>query len=557
MRKTLLILVILLLMPVTLAKSGHMSLLAVSEKDGIETGTIADLYLEIVPGQGRVFIDTFPLTKLDTQLSTRFAKSIACNFLDKDCSNYDFFYTIRAKSSIVGGPSASGAVAVLTIALLDNLELDEKTAMTGTINSGGIIGPVGSVAAKVTAAQEANFTKVLIPEFGIDDELKNSTKDLGIGIVNISTLEEAIFEFTGKKYNKDAVLTIDADYQRVMGEIAEDLCNRARSFSKSVEGNNSFISSANVSLEKAEGLIRLKKYYSAASYCFTSNIKYHYAEQINITRGSFFEQINITRDAIKEFEDTIDRKEIKTLIDLQTFMIVKERIIEAKENLNESQDLSRRKDQQIYSLVFAIERLNSAKTWSQFFDTGKKNTIKKENLKISCINKLAEAEERLQYANLYYPGGLKESEKELRYAYEDAENGDYDLCLFKASKAKANADLILTTIRLQKNQTQELLDKKFELVEDIIANNELFFPIIGYSYYEYAGVLREDDEMSALVFLEYALELSGLDLYFQKEQRSITNYIDFRLLGVFAVGLGLGLIMGVLIRPRKKNRIKF
>ena len=199
MKKLFLLLIILLIIPISFAKSGHMTLLAVSEKDGEEVGAIADLYLDIVPGQGRVYIDTFPLTKLDTQMSTRFAKQIACDFLDKNCNNYDFFYTIRAKSAIIGGPSASGAAAVLTVALLDDLKLDEKVAMTGTINSGGLIGPVGGIKAKIEAASKANITKVIIPEFSVDEN-SSELSVYGIEIINVSTLEEAMYEFTGKNY---------------------------------------------------------------------------------------------------------------------------------------------------------------------------------------------------------------------------------------------------------------------------------------------------------------------------------------------------------------------
>ena len=556
MKKLLLLFLILLLVPVVFSKSGHMPLLAVTEKDGKEVGVIADLYLDIVPGQGRVFIDTFPLTKLDTQMSTRFAKQIACNFLDVNCNNYDFFYTIRARSAIIGGPSASGAATVLTVALLDNLKLDEKIAMTGTINSGGIIGPVGGIQAKLKAAKEANITKVLVPEFSMDENITDYTIDLDIEVVDISSLEDAIYEFTRKMYNKKATLTIDATYQKVMKDIAQDLCNRAKILSTKVEGNSSFIESADEALEKGKDLMNLKKYYSAASYCFTANIKYNFESKINLSEGELEEEIFETEIEIKEFEDFIDKKEIKTLTDLQTFMIVKERIVAAKENLNKSL-INKSIRQRTYTLTFAIERLNSAKTWSRFFDTGKKDTIEKEHLKSSCINKLSEAEERLQYVGLYIKTPLAATRKELTYAYRDAEQGDYDLCLFKASKAKADADLILTTLRLSKNQTTGLIDKKLELVKNVIANNKNFFPIIGYSYYEYAGVLKEEDPTSALIFLEYASELSNLDLYFKSEVKSITSYIDFGLILIFSGGLILGIVIGLFIKPKKKSRIKF
>jgi uncharacterized protein len=560
MKKLLLLILIVMLVPVAYAKSGHMTILAVSEIAGMEFGTTADLYLDILPGRGRVFIDTFPLAKLDTQLSTRFAKSIACDFLDKNCNDYDFFYTIRARSSIVGGPSASGAIAVLTAALLDNLNLDKNTVMTGTINSGGMIGPVGGTAAKIMAADKANFTKVLISDFSLDEDLINKTEGLRINIVDVSTLEEAIYQFTGKKYSKKNTITIDASYIEVMEGLAQDLCSRAREFSKRYTENTSSIQTAREYLEKAEELINTKKYYSAASFCFTANIKYHFEEKSGLSKEDISDEIIKTRNMIMDFENEIDKKEVKTLTDLQTFMIVKERITESKNSLNES-DLLYNDDieKSLQSLVFSIERLKSAETWSKFFGTGKKDPIEKESLRQSCVNKLGEAEERLQYVEIYIERSFVEFRKELNLAYMYAQSEDYDLCLFKASKTKANADLILTTIRADRNQTQELIDKKIDIARKIIANNNAFFPIIGYSYYEYAQVLRYDDPGSALVFLEYSIELSNLDLYFKNEKIRIFRYFDFRMLAVFILGIILGIIISLIftINKRKNRRIRF
>src|SRR3989344_5493554 len=121
----------------------HLKLLAVEETPTGYVGSDADLYLELKDGSGRVFLETTPLTKLDTQISTRFAKEIACDHFDLNCDSYDFFYTINADSSIIGGPSAGAAIAALpTIAVLD-LPYNQEITLTGTINSGGIIGPVG------------------------------------------------------------------------------------------------------------------------------------------------------------------------------------------------------------------------------------------------------------------------------------------------------------------------------------------------------------------------------------------------------------------------------
>ncbi|NJL43971.1 MAG: hypothetical protein HC945_01455 [Nitrosarchaeum sp.] len=149
--------IITLLLPhLTLAAgTGSITLLTVGEDN---TGGTASLYLTIAPGSGSIYLDSLPLSKLDTQSSTRYANQIACNYLDLDCTRYDFFYRIRADSSVVGGPSAGAAMTVLTISLLSNTPLDDSTVITGTINSGGLIGPVAGIAAKARAAKHKDST---------------------------------------------------------------------------------------------------------------------------------------------------------------------------------------------------------------------------------------------------------------------------------------------------------------------------------------------------------------------------------------------------------------
>jgi PDZ domain-containing secreted protein len=63
----------------------------------------------------------------------------------------------------VGGPSAGAAITVLTVAVLDGKKIDQQTAMTGTINSGGVIGPVAGIEQKVSGAKAAGMKRVLIP----------------------------------------------------------------------------------------------------------------------------------------------------------------------------------------------------------------------------------------------------------------------------------------------------------------------------------------------------------------------------------------------------------
>src|SRR3989344_4616263 len=236
------VLIIFVLSNLVLAADQYsIKLLAVQEDgNGKFIGSDADLYLELKPGSGRVFLETTPLTKLDTQLSTRFAKEIACDHFDLNCNQYDFFYTINADSSIIGGPSAGAAIAALTtIAVLD-LPYNPEVTLTGTINSGGIIGPVGGVKEKVDAAAEAGLKKVLIPK-GTSPELiepNNSTLngfsniwDYGnkakIDIVEVINLDEVIFHLTGQQINnKEIIVTENNQYTEIMNGLQQRLCER-------------------------------------------------------------------------------------------------------------------------------------------------------------------------------------------------------------------------------------------------------------------------------------------------------------------------------------------
>src|SRR3989338_848175 len=290
MKKALILLVILglLLIPNVLAKQGHMKLLAVKESENGYEGGIADLYLEIKPGSGRVFLETFPLTKTDTQMSTRFAKAIACDTLEMECDDIDFFYTITADSAIIAGPSAGASIGVLTAAMLENLDLNEDYAITGTINSGGLIGPVGGLKAKVEAAKKAGLKRVFIPAGEIiarldntTTDLKNLSKELGIEIVEALTLSEVVKEFTGREVKqKFKNIDISEEYTSTMKSLARDLCDRSNKLRADAKDLNYSINvsalkeNAQNLTTRGKGAFERQTFYSSASYCFGANVEY-------------------------------------------------------------------------------------------------------------------------------------------------------------------------------------------------------------------------------------------------------------------------------------------
>jgi uncharacterized protein len=565
--------ILIALIMVMPAYAGHMKLLAVSQIGDKLVGSEADLFLEIQEGSGRVFIETFPITKMDTQISTRFAKEIACSYLEKDCSRYDFFYTIRGESGIIGGPSAGGAITVLTISEIQGLKLDENVSMTGTINSGGIIGPVGGVKQKIEAAKKAGLKKVLIPKgelMDLDNDTNSSLKEYatnnGITVIDISTIDEAVYEFTGyRKDESNASLGIDEDYSGTMKELAEMLCGKTVKLQSELM-EDSFLQNLNESLRdfeeqainltlKGKDAFDESRYYSSASYCFGANLKYRYLmlKKENLRGDRLIMRMNELQKEIGDFENETDKREKKTITDLETYMMVKERVDEAKESFNIVKEKIMMREEIESQLAYTIERLYSAGTWTKFFGkNGKPYNLSKDILKKSCQEKLAEAEERYQYLRFFIPDPLLNIRKGIDIAYADHDRGEYDLCLFRASKAKAEANTIVGSIGVEEMDLANFTEKKIEIVYNNLAKQtgKGIFPIVGYSYYEYAKSLKDDDIYSAMLYLEYALELGNLDIYFEKntpsEKKKAYN-LDRKKLSILFIGIAIGIIIGIII----------
>lgn len=573
-KSLLLVLFLLTIMPIpAFAKQGHMKLLAVTEINDTYQGSIADLYLDMQPGKGRIFLETFPLTKFDTQISTRFAKEIACDYIDIDCSRYDFFYTINADSPIIAGASAGSSIALLTISLLKDLKLKEDVAITGTINSGGLIGPIGGLKEKIEAAKKEGINTILIPEgskFSRKNnktiDIKNFSKSIGVEVIEVSTLSEAIEGFTGKKIKKQQEnITISSSYTDTMKDLANQLCLRAQELkgisAKLGVNKSEAVKKAENLTAKGKESFKENSYYSAASYCFGANVEYSYTILLSedLTEEGILKKVKLIEKSIDNFNEKVKKDKIKTITDLEAYMVVKERLTEASDFLNAFPDKIEDKEKSLHDLAYAIERLNSAKSWATFLDNrGKEFNLNKEVLKDSCKYRLAEAEERYQYVNLYYPTSLENTRKEINYAYTDLETGNYALCIFKASKAKANLDIVLSVFYAEESQIKNILSRKLEIVKrNLIKETQKgIFPILGYSYYEYATVLEKEDIYSSLLYSEYALELSNLGVYFKEKSsiiEEIKHNINLKPIAILISGLIIGYLTAVIIQKGKKK----
>lgn len=580
-----------IIIPLVAAEEGEvyqLKLLAVYEENNGYKGSDADLLLELREGTGRVFLETFPLTRLDTQISTRFAKEVACKHFKLNCNKYDFIYTIQAKSNIIGGPSAGAALAALTtIAVLD-LDNNRSIAVTGTINSGGIVGPVGGVKEKLDAAAQSGLRKVLIPKgmSGKLDDYENNSEEqelnlvkygkenLSLPVEEILTIDEVVFQLTGEQLNnKPVILEENGEYQEIMKKVAEVLCGRREKIEQEIANSDVAIDNETheqlqKKLENSINASRNNDYYSAASYCFGSNIQLRdsfYKEQKPslIKVEELFTQL---AENVKKTKEEVSNKPIETISDLQTMMIVKERLSDAQQQIDKYLESPPSSElQNAYSLLaYAEERYYSAVTWMEFFAMdGKKFVFDNQTLQQTCLQKISEAEERYQYAEFFinpnFIGGIKEKINEAREALD---HDEVELCLITASQAKGDASAVLTSLGLSNESVQDVINEKKHAVERVIAENSIggVFPILGYSYYKYASALQGEEQYTALLYLDYALEISELEVYFPEEKTfrdavmigEISKKTLYRLEGFFAAFIIFILLLG--LRASKDRR---
>ena len=580
MKKAILATILLLfaLPAVAEARQGHTTLLTVGERNNETFGGTADLYLDIKPGSGRVFIDSFPLSRIDTQISTRYAKDVACNFLDMDCTKKDFFYTIRTGSSVVGGPSAGASTALLTISLLDNTKLDRDIVMTGTINSGGIIGPVAGIEEKAIAARNAGFKKILVPKWSIlergDPELNETTiyadalEVEGIEIVLVSTIEEALYEFTGVEYEDYQYdITIPEEYQEIMGDIAKGLCERYDIIASEIPEEllmeyNESVNATNEAMNNGLEAMERRDYYSAASFCFTANTGIRRIQYENYSVEQRREVADMLMLEILAEIANINNQPINTLSDLETVIIVKERLLEAQNILRDENALDQ--------VGYAKERFFSAKAWSRFLDygAGAEVVLDESHLSSACLTKIAEAEERINYLEIMFPLAASDYREDLVETQSIQQSGDYAFCIFRATRTKADANAVLSATAVSREKISELINDKLALARAQINRQGENFPILGYSYYDYANSLQESRPELSIVFSEYAAEFSNLDMYFPR--KDTVSRRDFQgLPSYFYFGFFLGMTIGIFLagtiiatmvkrhnRKRKRKMIK-
>ena len=158
------------------------------------SGIVLPIMAEVTPAQSRDqgrMIATGKLGEIAKE-AVENVSAIIKKYFGKHITNYDVHIQFIGTYEGVEGDSASISVATAVLSALEKIPVDQRVAMTGSLSIRGHVLPVGGVTAKVEAAIDAGFEKVIIPYANLQDVILDEEYQGRIEIVPVKTIEDVI-----------------------------------------------------------------------------------------------------------------------------------------------------------------------------------------------------------------------------------------------------------------------------------------------------------------------------------------------------------------------------
>ncbi len=573
----------------------HLNVPAVTNVNGEYRGVSTSLQITVEPGDGHIYMETWPLSEVDMQASARLAIQTATQTLNINPNKYDYHFSINSDSPIIGGPSAGGVMTVGVIAAIKNLSVNPNVMMTGMINPDGSIGPVGGIVHKANASRRAGATKFLVPygqlkyqdfQTGETIDVEDYADDWNLEIVEVGDIYEVVKHYTGYEIERPSVGSVEINLDFLEGYAesditeTEDMLQRAEELIDTVDypywGDKDLktsYESAKNALDDAKTTYNNTNYYTSLSKTFQARINLNYIiNYLEVYREEgqmskiVEEEIKKTEQRLDEVNNQIkDKEKFSSIEELQGFAAAQNRIgraedlIETSKNSLETGDLIK----SVYDYSRAQERLSTAIFWYQLSnDLNKKNQteIPIEQVKYQAQNFIHST--RLLKIYLENLSGTTQETPMLDRARENLENQRYAAALYNAMEARSTLESIIVSM----GSNEESLEKRIEQAEKgaKIAIGKLqdqgIQPILGLSYYEFAQFYKNSDKITTLIYLKQArlsstafifqetndgVELNKVDQN-QEEKEEKQNQLNL-LLMTTSITLILGGILGFLI----------
>ena len=184
-----------------------------------EEGAMLDISVEMVPGKGRVLVQTVPLMGVVFQDTANIAVALAQERTGANISQNDVIFSITANEEIPGvdGPSAGALMTILMISSINSTPPNPLVTVTGTIDEQGHVGAVGGILEKAQISKETGKELILIPEDNRQLEI-TSVDERSVGGIVISEGESEVVD--AESYIEEEI-GIEVEYVADLDEIVE------------------------------------------------------------------------------------------------------------------------------------------------------------------------------------------------------------------------------------------------------------------------------------------------------------------------------------------------
>jgi len=526
---------------------------AVSKTSTGYAGAVLFITVSALPGDGHIYVDTWPLTELDTQASVRLAVEVAGRMTGKDVTKYNFYYVIRSGSPVIGGPSAGGAMTVATIAALEGWELDNDVMMTGMINPDGTIGPVGGIVEKLDASAELGIKKFLVPWGQTIITTQETTREETGGMIQIITkskkvnvveyakekydieaievedINDAIFHFTGKNFVEKEIkgeIEINTDF---LSKKANEALERNVKYHDAIKGDldsldmskyekgylEKYLDTAKDFMDKAIENIDHEEYYTALSVLFNSEI-YTGAVDEYIHTDDFDTRINELEGKIENIDSELKEKRegIRGIIGLEFLSAAEKRLKEAYDYLDEAKNYNDTVNA-AHSIAYADKRTDTVKLWLDLaVEYSEGDKISLDNLKADAWKRIEEAKLVYVYVeSLVGNDPVSDALQSLNAAQSEYEAERYTSALFYAIESNIRSSI---TIELSMSGNDpSIIGEKIQRAKDDakvaiqLSREEGYEPMLAECYYEYGTNFEEkEDAANAFRMYKYSKEVA-------------------------------------------------
>ena len=171
-------------------------------------GIMMPIVAEVTPAQSRNGGKVVATGKLG-EIAKEAVENVSAlikKYTGEDISKYDIHVQFVGAYEGVEGDSASVSIATAVISALENAEVDQTVALTGSLSVRGQVLPVGGVTAKIEAAAESGVTKVLIPAMNMQDVLLESKYKDMVKVIPVATLKDVLDNILISGTKKDGLL---------------------------------------------------------------------------------------------------------------------------------------------------------------------------------------------------------------------------------------------------------------------------------------------------------------------------------------------------------------